>query len=340
MNKIRVAIIGQGRSGRGIHGRYFLSEANEHYQVVAVVEYDEARRALALEEYPGCRVYKDYQELYGQTDIDLVINTTFSQMHYPVTRELLEHGFNVLVEKPMARNFFEASTLLGAARANNALLAVFQQSLFAPHFLNVKKIIASGKLGQIKEVKFRNNGLARRSDWQSMQEYLGGSVYNTGPHPLGMALDLLDFSDDTRVVYSQLDTIFTAGDAADFAKIILKAPGKPVIDLELVSNDAYSPYLIKVLGTRGCLETTAKTYKMKYAAEDTAELVFCEEEGATKEEGVSYGANAFYDMIYEALVNGAEPTIKAENIAKLVNIIERIHADNPLPVKYVNGKQI
>ncbi len=339
MGKIRVAIIGQGQSGRGIHGKYFLSEMNEHYQVVAVVEYDEARRALALEEYPGCRVYKDYKELYGQKDIDLVVNTTFSQMHYPVTRELLEHGFNVLVEKPMARNFFEASTLLGAARANNALLAVFQQSLLAPHFLNVKKIIASGKLGQIKEVKFRNNGLARRSDWQSMQEYLGGSVYNTGPHPLGMALDLLDFSDDTRVAYSQLDTIFTAGDAADFAKIILKAPGKPVADLELVSNDAYSPYLIKVLGTRGCLETTGKHYKMKYATE-AEELTFCEEEGDVKDAGFAHPVAAFYEMLYDSLANGAEPKIKAENIAKLVNIIERIHADNPLPVKYVNGKHI
>ena len=41
---LNVAIIGQGRSGRDIHGAYFKSAANEHYRVVAVV--DEALKTI------------------------------------------------------------------------------------------------------------------------------------------------------------------------------------------------------------------------------------------------------------------------------------------------------
>ena len=52
---LRVAIIGQGRSGRDIHGAYFRSEANTRYKVVAVVDELENRRARAAEEY-GCPV--------------------------------------------------------------------------------------------------------------------------------------------------------------------------------------------------------------------------------------------------------------------------------------------
>ena len=37
MKKLNVAILGQGRSGRNIHGAYFLSDANEHYTVKYVV---------------------------------------------------------------------------------------------------------------------------------------------------------------------------------------------------------------------------------------------------------------------------------------------------------------
>ncbi len=362
MKKVRVAIIGQGRSGRNIHGRFLRSEQNTKYQVVAVVERDEARRARALEEYPGCRVYTDYTELLGQTDIDLVVNASYSQDHYPITRDLMEHGFNVLVEKPMARNYFEAATLLGVAKQNNVMLAVFQQSFLAPHFLHAQAVINSGKLGEIKEIKLRNNGFGCRYDWQTLQENVAGSVYNTGPHPLGHALAFLDFSDDVRVAYSKLDTVFTSGDAADFAKIILVAPGKPLMDLELHSNDAYDSYMIRVLGTKGCYETTGATFRMKYiidgeAPEQPVETGFLskedglpayckpvliphDEEGELKGDGFVNATEAFYDMMYETLVNGAELTIKPENIAKLVNIIERIHAENPLPVKFVGGKYV
>ena len=60
MKKLNVAIIGQGRSGRDIHGAYFKSERNTLFNVIAVVEYDEDRRERAKQEYPGCDVYENY----------------------------------------------------------------------------------------------------------------------------------------------------------------------------------------------------------------------------------------------------------------------------------------
>jgi len=85
MKKLRTAIIGQGRSGRNIHGRFFLSEGNSYIEVVAVVDWDPARRELALQEYPGCEVYDDYRDLFQRNDLDLVVNSTFSDLHYSVT---------------------------------------------------------------------------------------------------------------------------------------------------------------------------------------------------------------------------------------------------------------
>ena len=103
MKKLNLAIIGQGRSGRDIHGKFLKSEDNTLYNVVAIVEADAQRRQRALEEYPGCKVYSDYTELFDVEGIDLVTNATYSEMHYPITKDLLEHGFNVLTEKPFAR---------------------------------------------------------------------------------------------------------------------------------------------------------------------------------------------------------------------------------------------
>jgi predicted dehydrogenase len=83
MKTLNVAIIGQGRSGRDIHGAYFHTD-KERFKVVAVVESLEDRRKRAAEEFK-CDIYESYQELFGRTDIDLVVNASYSFEHAPIT---------------------------------------------------------------------------------------------------------------------------------------------------------------------------------------------------------------------------------------------------------------
>ena len=47
MKKLNLAIIGQGRSGKDIHGVYYISEKNQYYTVKYVVEADERRREIS-----------------------------------------------------------------------------------------------------------------------------------------------------------------------------------------------------------------------------------------------------------------------------------------------------
>ena len=356
MEKLKIAIIGQGRSGRNIHGAFFRSEGNTYCDVVAVVDKDEKRRSRALEEYPGCQVYSDYQELFSRKDLDLIVNASFSDEHYPITKDLLEHGMNVVVEKPMARNYYECCDLIHTAKEHNALLAVFQQSLLAPYYVFAKKTAQSGKLGEIKQVSIHFNGFARRWDWQTIQRRLGGSVYNTGPHPIGFALDILDFDPNARVAYSKLDLAMTSGDAEDYAKIILTAPGKPVVDLEISSMDAFSDFNIKYQGTRGTLKCTTAAYQLKYYLDEenpaqplqTDPLkneqglpIYCGEKLVTHEESGNFTGSAFneavhdfYKMVYDRLVNGIPMEVTPEMAARIINIIETVHGQNPLPLKY------
>jgi len=110
MEKLNIAIIGQGRSGRNIHGAFYRGKENDFINVKLVVELDKDRRERALKEYPGCEVMSDWKELIGRDDIQLVVNASFSNMHYDITKELLLAGFNVLVEKPFARTYKFAPT--------------------------------------------------------------------------------------------------------------------------------------------------------------------------------------------------------------------------------------
>ena len=356
MQKLKMAIIGQGRSGRDIHGAFLRTDKNTFFDVVAVVEKDPERRDRALKEYPGCKVYADYRDLFELESLDLVLNDTYSDQHYSISKDLLLHGFNVLVEKPMARNYFECADLIATAKEKNLVMAVFQQTFLAPFYQETKKIIESGKIGDIKQISIHYNGFARRWDWQTLQYRMAGSLYNTGPHPVGLALDQLGFDQNIQVAFSKLDRALTSGDAEDYVKIILTAPGKPVVDIEITSTDAFSDYNLKFQGSKGTYQCTPSHYKMKYIVDgenperpvikeslkdENGLPVYCSEKLITHEETGSFEGSAFdtaverfYAMLFDTLTTGAPLVVKAEWAAQIINIMETVHGQNPMPVIY------
>lgn len=357
MNKMRVAIIGQGRSGRDIHGNFFKSEDNDFCEVVCIVEEDEYRRKKAAEEF-GCDTVSDYRELFKRDDIDVVVNASFSQMHYSISKDLLEHGFNVLSEKPFARSYYECLDLILTAKKNNAVITAFHQTLYNPAYMNIKNIIESGKLGRILQINLKYSGFARRWDWQTLQSRCAGGIYNTGPHPIGQALDLLGWDENARIAFSSLDTVLTSGDADDYGKMIITAPEKPTVDIEVISADAYAgDYIYKVYGSKGTLVSTNAAYKMKYIDDMSAlperpvikealsdengnpaycieKLEFTEIEEDIKGTSFDAAVKDFYKMLYNTVILGKELDITPEHAAQVIRVIEACHAENPLDVKF------
>ncbi len=351
MKKLNVAIIGQGRSGRDIHGHYFLSDAGrERYNVVAVADKIEARRVRAAEEY-GCDVYENYLDLLRRDDVDVVVNSTFSYLHYPVTLDALRHGKNVVSEKPFSKFAIECEDMIRTAKENDVTLTVFQQSRIAPYFTRICEILDSGKLGEIAQITIHFSGYARRWDWQTSRRYYGGCLLNTGPHPMDQALHLLN-TDEMPNVFSVLKRINSAGDAEDYAKVILTAPGRPLIDVEISPADAYNDFTYRIHGSRGSLTATLSKIKWKYFDEkpmpaftfepltgaDGLSPAYCSEklDWHEFEEDMAgtpfdYAPTKYYENLYEHLVNGAELLIKPEKIVQQIRVMELIHAQNPLP---------
>lgn len=356
MKKLNLAIIGQGRSGKDIHGFYYRSDKNEYYNVKYVVERDEYRRGVAEEIYPGCKTLCDYKELFAFDDIDIVVNASYSEEHFTITEDLLLHGFNVLVEKPFGRTRYECDRLINIADQKGLTLAVFQQSNLAPIYTFAKEVIASGKIGEVKQINVRFNGFARRWDWQTLQKRVAGGLYNTGPHPVGIGLGLIDFDTDYKVVYSKLDSLLTSGDSDDLAKVIIEAPGKPLVDIEVISADAYCDYNLKLIGTRGTYKSTTLKYHMTYivdgenperpvieaSLEDEnrnpaycrEELIKHVEEGDFPGDAFSIGTPSFYEALYQNLTEGKPMPVTPEMAAEVISVIETAHANNPMPLKY------
>lgn len=354
MKKLRVAIIGYGRSGQQIHGAFFASDKNEKYEVAIVVDELEVRREQAKARH-NCEVFADYHEILDRKDIDLVVNATYSHFHAPVAIDFLNHGFNVVSEKPFAVHADDCQKMIDAAEKANVMLCVFQQSHFAPYYRRIHEILDSGVLGRIAEIKIQFSGFARRWDWQCLQSWGGGCLRNTGPHPFEQALDLLD-SDEMPQVASRLDIVNSYGDAEDFCKVLLLQKDKPVIDLEISSCNNFADFTYLIEGSHGSLKATMAAIDYKYY--DPAEVEprtviqaslqgpdggprYCGETLPWKTAhedltGTAFDAAvlSYYNNIYDHLTNGAELVIKPAKIKQMIALMEEIHRQNPLPVKY------
>ncbi|NLZ55117.1 MAG: Gfo/Idh/MocA family oxidoreductase [Clostridiaceae bacterium] len=352
MRKLRVAIIGQGRSGRNIHAEYFRLP-QETVDVVAVVDPLTVRTERSREDF-GCDVYGDYRELFSRDDIDLIVNATYSYMHIPVTMEFLERGFNVVTEKPAAIKADDFEKAMALAKKKGVKLAVFQNSRFAAYYQKVKSIVDSGVLGRIVEVNISFSGFARRWDWQTLQSFGGGNLYNTGPHPVDQALRFIDVpTDEMPTVFCKMDRANTFGDAEDYVKIILTAPDRPLVEVNVSSCDAYSDYTYKIQGTRGGLKGTLNQINWRYFALDEAKPqklsreslaspdglpAYCSETLPWQEESwtgdaaspFTVAVGRFYRNVQAHLLEDAPLAVPNEQVLQQIRVIEECHRQNPL----------
>ena len=123
---MKVAVIGVGHLGRQ-HARIYSDLPD--VELVGVVDILPSR----AEEVAGlCKTaaFTDFHQIVGKADAaSLAVPTTH---HARIGIELLEHGVDVLVEKPIATTVDEARSLVDAATRHNRVLQVGHVERFNP----------------------------------------------------------------------------------------------------------------------------------------------------------------------------------------------------------------
>jgi len=258
--KVSVGIAGLGRSGWDIHARAF-AELADKYRVLAVFDPIEERRLEAVHKF-GCKAYSDFDQLYGDDEVELAVIATPSYLHAPQTIKALKAGKKVVCEKPMAASLAEADDMIETARSTGNFLTVFQSRRCDPDFRKLREVIESGKLGRIVLVRISSHSFGRRWDWQTLKKFGGGELRNNGSHAIDQALQL--FGQEEPRIFCDLQRTLTLGDAEDHVKIILKGPQLPTIDIEISRACAYPQNRWLVMGTRGGLSGSTSSLKWRY----------------------------------------------------------------------------
>ena len=148
----------------------------EEARLVAVCDILEAKAHRLAETYPA-DVFRDYDEMFRQKDIDIVIVTTPSGLHADVGIAAAQAGKHVLVEKPMDVSLAKADALIAACDKAGVRLGVISQHRFDFALQDLKSAIAEGKLGKL-------NFCGAYTQWYRAQGY-----YDSGSWRGTWALD-------------------------------------------------------------------------------------------------------------------------------------------------------
>lgn len=257
---IKVGIAGLGRSGWNMHATA-LSRLAERYTITAVMDLSEERRKEAKTKF-NCETYTSFDDL-AKADIDLMVVASPSQFHTEHTVKALQAGKHVIVEKPLAPSVTEVDSMIAAAKKSEKILTVNQNYRYHSDFRTMSEVMASGKLGEIIQIRVAIHQFSRRWDWQTLRKNNGGILTNHGAH--GIDWLLLHFEDEDPEVFCHLvDTPLYAGDADSHAKIIIRPKDGPLIDVELSHCNAYPQDNYLIMGTQGSLTGTRQHLRWKY----------------------------------------------------------------------------
>ncbi len=153
MKKIRAAVIGVGYLGR-FHAQKYAQAAG--CELVAVADSrQEAGEKVAAE--VGTRWVEDYRELLGKVDAVSVVTPT--PAHFPITRDFLNAGAHVLVEKPITETVAEAREMIELAATHKRVLQVGHLERFNAAILAAEPYLRSPRFVEcVRMAPYRERG--------------------------------------------------------------------------------------------------------------------------------------------------------------------------------------
>jgi len=334
---VRIGLIGLGRAGNGMH-RNELRPRGDKFHFTAVCDCIEERTTPFVEEF-GSRPYTRIEDLLNDPEVELVTIATRSVDHFAHAKMALLAGKDVFLEKPFAMSTCQAKELiaLGSEPAGPHLY-IRHNRRFEDGFETAMRIIDSGKLGDVYEIKLTRNEYQRRNDWQTISAFGGGQLLNWGPHIIDHSLRFCggDYTD----MYSSIKHVAAAGDCEDHIKIVFTGVNGRIVDMEISGGAALPTPEYLIYGSRGAMVSSGNTFHLRYldpsvtlspvqadpATPGTGTSFGNEEELHWCEEDVSfgYGTDRIWDALYETIRYGKTFPVTLDQAAKVIDVIETV----------------
>ena len=330
---LTIGYIGNGKSTN----RYHLPFVLQRNKIRVKTIYNPRIHHDQWKAVEGVCYTTDLEELLGDPEISLVVVCTMQDLHYQYARAALEHGKNVLVEKPFMMTSGQAEEIFQMAREKGLLVQCYQNRRYDSDFLTVQKVIEEGKLGEWFEIEmhfdyYRPETPEQSEGFDPYESYL----YGHGCHTVDQVVSYFGIPDsvnyDVRCLlgkgkmsdYFDLD-LFYGNRKVSVKSSYFRIKRRP-------SFVAYGKKGVFVKETPDRQEEHLKLFYMpdqpgfgKDGLEQYGTITYMGDDGEIHEEKVPTADGDYgrvYDAVYETLVHGKAPAVTDEQTLCVMRILE------------------
>ena len=269
--KLKIGIIGTGWIAECHMDSYLKMDDVE---IVAGADLVPGKADAFFKRYglENVRTYPSHKELIDNEELDAVSVCTYNMTHAECTIYALEHGVNVLLEKPMCVTLDEAVEIRRAEKKSGKVLSIGFQPRFDANMKEIKKIVESGELGKIYYIQTgggRRRGIPTPYGTSFIAKETGGigALGDIGCSSLDMVLNAVgypkpltvtgytsDFFGKDPAYYPNHPEYAKAFGVDDFAAGFVRLEGGIILDFRIAwAMNIDTPGDTIILGTKGGL---------------------------------------------------------------------------------------
>ncbi len=201
---MKYALIGCGR----IAVNHIKAVVNNKLDMVAVCDVEPKNIDVLFEktDYTGTpRRFEDYKQMIDEIpDLELVAIATESGIHAEIALYCINHGINVIIEKPMAMSMTDAEEIIRRSEEKHVKVSVCHQNRFNIAIQQMRTALESGRFGRLSHGSInvrwnRNKNYYDQAPWRGRWASDGGCLFNQCIH----GIDLLRWmmGDEVEEIY-------------------------------------------------------------------------------------------------------------------------------------------
>jgi predicted dehydrogenase len=242
-------MIGAG-SISDLHAMGFDEQSNS--KIIAYADVNQQLAETKARKFGALTSYGSVEQLLKDDRIDAVDICVPTAYHADVAVQAFEAGKHVFLEKPMARTVEECDRIIAASKRTGKKLMVDHSLMFFPPYIECKRIVDEGGLGQM--IKVRATQMAGHSymGWRADPSITGGGLLIEGlVHPIYLSQWFLGEIEEVSAMLGKTnDTV----QAEDVVSMTLKAKGGfGVVDANLNGPPPLWDDHLELVGTKGML---------------------------------------------------------------------------------------
>ncbi len=327
------ALIGCGR----ISPNHIIAAKNNGLDIVAICDIDQTCMEDKVLKFSldNVKQYADYREMLKDENPELVAIATESGKHASIALDCIEHGCNVIIEKPIALSVTDADAIIAAAKEKRVKVCTCHQNRFNKSIQKIHEAVRMNRFGRIyygtANIRWaRDREYYARASWRGTWEQDGGALMNQCIHNIDILNWLMGGEVDEVVgITDRLKHDYIEAEDLGIAIVRFKNGSYGIVE---GTTDVYPRNLEETLflfGEKGTVKAggeainTIEEWRFSDYIDDAETIK--KEYSEIPPNIYGFGHTKLYRDVLEAIKNDRDPLVNAEAGKKALELVLAIY---------------